>query len=256
MATETAVNYWPHSAAARAFWGQQELPPYKQLLADTVAWLEPRPGQRWLDLGCGGGPLSAALWRAGAGQLGEVVGMDCAAKNADAYAQLRGTLEPPPGERLRFVTGDFSSGLSQWPEGSFDGVVAGLAIQYAESYSHAEGRWTTEAYDRVLRDVRRLLRPGGAFVFSVNRPNPSWARVGLASALGVLSAPKRLRYLKRMWRMWRYSAWVKGEARRGRFHFLPLESILAKLSAAGLEGIEHRLSYARQAYVIRCRRPQ
>ena len=35
------VNYWPQSATVKAFWGQQELPPYKQLLNATIAWAEP-----------------------------------------------------------------------------------------------------------------------------------------------------------------------------------------------------------------------
>src|SRR5713226_7714666 len=59
----TTVNHWTDSACARAFWGQQELPPYRQLLTDTSAWLNPRSGERWLDLGCGCGKLTEALWR-------------------------------------------------------------------------------------------------------------------------------------------------------------------------------------------------
>ena len=43
-----SVNHWPESKCAKAFWGQQELPPYRRLLTDTAAWLETRPGQRWL----------------------------------------------------------------------------------------------------------------------------------------------------------------------------------------------------------------
>lgn len=255
MATEQAISHWPQDAWARAFWGQQELPAHKRLLADTAAWLDPQPGQRWLDLGCGSGQLSAALWRASAGGLAEIVGLDCAAANAKAFDRLRATLVPPPGGRLRFVHGDFSSSLSLWRDGHFDGIVSGLAIQYAESYSAQEGRWTTAAYDHLLRESRRLLRPGGSFVFSVNVPNPSWGRVSLASIGGVFQSSRPLRFLKRTWRMWRYSCWLRSQARRGRFHFLPIDTIVGKLADSGLTAIEHRLSYAEQAYLIRCRRP-
>jgi hypothetical protein len=55
--------------------------------------------------------------------------------------------------------------------------------------------------------------------------------------------------------MWRYGAWLKREARRGRFHYLPAAAVADKLQAAGFTGIEHRLSYAGQAYVFRCRKP-
>jgi hypothetical protein len=54
--------------------------------------------------------------------------------------------------------------------------------------------------------------------------------------------------------MWRYGAWLSREARQGRFHYLPLDAILAKLTAGGFMAIEHRRSYAGQAYLVRCRK--
>src|SRR5262245_29364438 len=111
-ATSPAINYWPQTASAKLFWTQQELPPYRRLLADTVAWLEPQSGQRWLDLGCGGGQLSKALWLASAGRVAQIVGVDCAAVNDLAYARLRDSLAPPPGDRLQFMAVNFSAGMS------------------------------------------------------------------------------------------------------------------------------------------------
>jgi hypothetical protein len=55
--------------------------------------------------------------------------------------------------------------------------------------------------------------------------------------------------------MLRYGSWLKREARQGRFHFLPWEQIEANLTRVGFIDLEHRLSYAKQAYVIRCRKP-
>jgi hypothetical protein len=92
-------------------------------------------------------------------------------------------------------------------------------------------------------------------VFSVNVPEPSWARVGLGSLTSAAQSPRPAKYLKNIWRMWRYGVWLKREARRGRFHYLPLERVIDKLSAAGFAAIDHRLSYAGQAYLLRCRKP-
>src|SRR5207302_2421239 len=98
-----AVNYWPDDACARAFWSQRELPPYRRLLADTVAWLDPRPGERWLDLGCGYGQLTRTLWEKSGGSLAEVVALDCAAANQAAIEKLRRHARPPADERhVRF----------------------------------------------------------------------------------------------------------------------------------------------------------
>lgn len=249
-------NYWLDTKCAKAFWNQHTLPPYQQLLADTIAWLGPRPGERWLDLGCGSGQLSRALWHESGGRVAEVVGLDCAAVNAEAYRKLRAAEPTPiPEERVRFVCANFCTGLAGWPAGYFDGVVSGLAIQYADSYSEVEGRWTTAAYDTVLTEVGRVLRPGGRFVFSVNVPKPAWGRVALSSLGGVFQTKKKLRFLQKAYRMWSYGGWLTRESRRGRFHYLPLPAITSRLAAAGLVGCESKLSYSNQAYLIRCHKP-
>lgn len=250
-----ATNYWPDTRCAKAFWGQHDLPPYRQLLADTVAWADPGPGERWLDLGCGGGAITRAIWERTGGAVAGVVGADCAGANADAYDRLRETLTPAPGERIRFVCHDFSGGLGPFADGAFDHAVSGLSISYAESLDPATGAWTTAAYDRVLAEVFRVLRPGGRFVFSVNVPNPSWGKVARFSLGAAVRSARPLVYLKRSWRMLRYGRWLKREARAGRFHYLPAGAVTRKLAATGFEPVAHRLSYCDQAYIFRAFKP-
>jgi ubiquinone/menaquinone biosynthesis C-methylase UbiE len=248
-----AVNHWPDDACARAFWSQRDLPPYRRLLADTAAWLDPRPGERWLDLGCGGGQLTRNLWEQSRGSLAEIVALDCAAANAVAIEKLRKQMQPPADEwHIRFQHGDFSSGLDAFETASLDGVMSGLAIQYAESFDPVRGVWTDEAYTHLLREVRRVLRPSGRFVFSVNVPQPAWLKIALFAVPGFFRTRQPGRYLKNAWRMLCYGAWLKKEARKGRFHYLPLEALLTKLRAAGFERSTHRVTFAGQAYLVRC----
>jgi ubiquinone/menaquinone biosynthesis C-methylase UbiE len=226
------------------------------LLADTAAWLEPRAGQRWLDLGCGCGQLTQALWLKSGGTLAEVVGLDCAAANEKAFHKLRAAVRPTPAaDQIRFLHADFSAGLAAFEGARFDGVVSGLAIQYAESFSDERGCWTTDAYDHLLTEVHRVLRRGGWFVFSVNVPEPAWGKVALRSLTEIFRTRQPGRYVKNAWRMWRYGSWLTREARRGRFHYLPLEEICPRLAGAGFVAVEHRFSYVGQAYLIRCRKP-
>jgi ubiquinone/menaquinone biosynthesis C-methylase UbiE len=256
MPTKASVNYWPDSRCAKAFWNQHELPPYQELLANTIAWLEPRRGERWLDLGCGSGQLSRALWVQSRGQVAEIVGTDCAALNEKAYRILRQTVRPRcTRNQIRFLTADFSRGLPGWEDARFHGVVSGLAIQYAEAYCEATGQWTKDGYDLLLAEDCRVLRPGGRFIFSVNVPEPSWGRIAWRSLGGTFRARKPLRYLQKAWRIWRYGSWLRRESRRGRFHYLPREVIVRKLHLAGFDSIEQRLSFAGQAYLFRCRKP-
>ncbi len=246
------INYWYDKRCAKAYWDQGEMAPYQELFRHTGEWLDPAPGEHWLDLGCGAGRLTRLLWQKSQGQLGSIISLDCAAANVDAIARLRQEFSPPVSQqRIRFVQADFSSGLSGFSPGTIDGVVSGLAVSYAQHWSEALGQWTTQAYDRLLADVCRLLRPGGRFVFSVNVPNPSWFRVGLFSLPSIFTARKPLKFLKNCLRMSRYAAWLKREAARGRFHYLPADVVEEKLRAAGFGHVEHRLSFARQAYIFR-----
>jgi SAM-dependent methyltransferase len=158
-------------------------------------------------------------------------------------------------DRIRFVHHDFSSGLELFPDNVFEHAVSGLSISYAESYDAAEGKWTGAAYDRVLAEVRRVIRPGGRFVFSVNVPEPSWARVAWRSFPALIGRGSVLRSLKRGWRMLRYGRWLKSEARAGRFHYLPAAEVVRRLTGAGFVSIAHRLSYCDQAYIFRAIKP-
>jgi SAM-dependent methyltransferase len=88
-------------------WDEQEAQAYGDLgeqahvpvLAEALASLIDRPGQRMLDFGCGGGRLSLALARrCGAGQ---VLGLDVSAELIGAARQLAGT-----DEHVRFEVGD------------------------------------------------------------------------------------------------------------------------------------------------------
>jgi SAM-dependent methyltransferase len=250
--TATA-NYWADPRCAKAFWNQHELPPYQELLRDTADWLEPAIGQRWLDLGCGGGQLSRVIWEKSAGKVESVLGVDVAEINEKAYANLRARVEPKATPMcLRFLARNFSQGFADWPSEQFDGIVSGLSLQYAESFREDRGTWDDRAYDRVLAEMSRLLKPGGTFVFSVNVPEPAWGKVAWLSVTCVFGKRRPMHYLKNAVRMWSYGNWLTRESRRGRFHYLPIETIVQKLQAQGFVNIEHRLSYAKQAYLIRC----
>jgi SAM-dependent methyltransferase len=183
------------------------------------------------------------------------VGLDWAAENERAYRHLRETLSPAPPERIQFVHHNFSSGLGFLPNASFNHAISGLSISYAESFDEDAGQWTTAAYDRLLAEVRRVLRPGGKFVFSVNVPEPSWARVAWRSFPGLFRSGHLLRSLKQAGRMLRYGSWLKQQARLGRFHYLPAAEVTHRLSEAGFRSIAHRLSYCNQAFIFRAINP-
>ncbi len=105
-------------------------------LADEIlSWLEPRSGERILDLGCGDGVLSARLRDIGV----TVVAVDFDRDMVRAACELGVDARIMDGQQLAF-------------DAEFDAVFSNAALH-----------WMTDV-DRVLAGVRRALRPAGRFV--------------------------------------------------------------------------------------------
>jgi len=103
-------------------------------------------GRRILDAGCGSGPLFAALRDRGA----IVTGID---KSAGMLEQARRRL----GDGADLQVAELGSPLL-FPGGTFDDVTASLVLHYLKDWGPA------------LAELRRVLKPGGRLIVSVNHP--------------------------------------------------------------------------------------
>ena len=123
--------------------------------AGVLGWLDPQPGERILDIGCGDGYLTAELVKAGA----SVVGVDSsedfirAARERGLDARLQSA------EKLAF-------------ENEFDAVFSNAALH-----------WMLDA-DAVIEGVHRALKPGGRFVAEFGGHGNVAAIVTALTALG------------------------------------------------------------------------
>jgi tRNA (uracil-5-)-methyltransferase TRM9 len=149
-------------------------PGVRQVLGQLAA------GGRWVDLGCGSGAL-ANVW-AETGRKGLYLGLDF---SAALLEEARQGLKPvPQGLDVHFERADLSD--PGWSRGlrdaSFDGALAFAVLH------HLPG---VDLRQRVLEDVRGLLKPGGLFVHSewqfqhseklMARRQP-WETIGLTDA--------------------------------------------------------------------------
>lgn len=126
---EIAEQYW----SARRYAETAAFVP--ALGVPVLELLDPQPGERILDLGCGDGVLTEKIAAAGA----DVVGVD-AAPDMIAAARARGLdAHVVAGQNLAF-------------DGRFDAVFSNAALH-----------WMSDP-DAVLAGVRRALKPGGRFV--------------------------------------------------------------------------------------------
>ncbi|WP_410669349.1 class I SAM-dependent methyltransferase [Amycolatopsis sp. cmx-4-68] len=112
----------------------------------TLALAGDVAGRRILDAGCGSGPLFAALRERGAAVTGidqstEMLNRARRRLGADADLRVADLADPLP-----------------FPDAAFDDVVASLVLHYLRDWAP------------TLAEFRRVLKPGGRLIASVNHP--------------------------------------------------------------------------------------
>jgi SAM-dependent methyltransferase len=126
----TATETWPWRGM------NEGNAPAHRLLASL---LEPRAGERWLDVGTGGGGLAFELARGGAA----VVGVDVAPDGID-HAR---TEAAAAGLDAEFLVADAAALPHE--DGSFDGVASAFGVIFAAEPG------------RAAAELARVCRPGG-----------------------------------------------------------------------------------------------
>jgi SAM-dependent methyltransferase len=104
-----------------------------------IAWLDPRAGLDWLDLGCGTGVLTTIVLEGA--QPGSIVGVD---PSSAFIEHARSTIQDP---RARFTLGD----AQRLPleDATVDAAVSGLVLNFVPDPG------------RAVAEMRRATRTGG-----------------------------------------------------------------------------------------------
>lgn len=110
----------------------------------NIAALQPTPGARLLDIGCGTGLMLAELSGA-VGPDGHVTGIDL---SEDMLERARATCEGLPNVTTRIAAAD----ALPFDDATFDGIVSVQVFEYLGDLSPA------------LAECRRVLKPGGRLV--------------------------------------------------------------------------------------------
>lgn len=110
-----------------------------ELHDDLVAHLEPRRGERWLDVACGTGAVAARAARAGA----DVTGCDF----AEGLIERARRLAAAEDLEIRFDVADAES--LPYEDASFDVVASAVGVIFAPDHA------------AVARELARVCRPGG-----------------------------------------------------------------------------------------------
>jgi SAM-dependent methyltransferase len=145
------------SADYESLW-QTQLASVQASLLDCAAL---RPGERVLDVACGTGLVSFAAARA-VGQAGGVCGVDLSGQMVDAARARAAALGLGQAEFLRMDAESLDCA-----DASFDVALCSLGLMYLPEP------------ERALRELARVLRPGGRLVLAVwgERARCGWAGV-------------------------------------------------------------------------------
>jgi SAM-dependent methyltransferase len=127
-----------------------------------------RPGERVLDIGCGGGRHAFALYRRGA----DVTALDMDARElaevGAMFTAMAGAGEVPAGAQARTVRGTAYD--LPFADGTFDKVIAAEVLEHLPDD------------DRAMRELFRVLKPGGLVAVTVPRWGPELVCWALSSA--------------------------------------------------------------------------
>ena len=175
-----------------------------QWAPDLVEVAALQPGERVLDLACGTG-LVARLAAARVGPAGQITGFDI---NAGMLAVARAT-PPESGATINWVEG--SAVAMNLPDVSFDVILCQQGLQFFPDR------------DAALREILRVLVPGGRVVLSVWK-SPSPYNIAVGEALERLA-----------------DAETAAKYRAGRLRLVPDANVLRSMMvAAGFRDVEVR----------------
>ena len=114
-----------------------------------------RPGERVLDMGCGAGRHAFEMYRRGADVIAFDQDADELSGVRDLFVAMEEAGEVPPGAEADVKEGDALS--LPFADGEFDRIVAAEVLEHIPADIQA------------IRELARVLRPGGTMAVSVPR---------------------------------------------------------------------------------------
>lgn len=242
------LKFWEEYA--EIYYHMEDTGFYDELVETIKGFIEPKEGDVWLDAGCGPAKMSQLIWEKSKKKVKKIIGTDIVLNPARATLAKFGNSIPLElqyanlGERLPF------------PNNYFDGIVANISLTYVIDFQGKKGK---AAFVEVMKEMFRVLKPGGYIVWSTPKRNPLFWRNFLAGLPDMFSIRKQIQHhVFGLWigmRILRYGLKIASKGRRGVYTFLEPHEYEKILSEIGFVNFEWKKTFAGQVWANKAHKP-
>jgi len=198
--------------------------PYYRLTKAVKSLLDPKPGDNWLDVGCGPLGMSELICQKCNGKVANIEAIDVVLKPAKEKLEklAKQSIDLPVSLKHQSITD-----LLPYPDNYFDGIAANLVLPYVTDFMGQKGK---EALEGVLREMFRILKPGGHMVWTTPKDNVNFIWVFIASVPDMLNvyeyiAHKDFTRILQGTRILKHALTIQKKGREGIYTFLPREEL-------------------------------
>jgi len=219
--------------------------PHKDLMTKLVGLMRDKVGESCADFGCGFGEFLTNLLETGECTIKKYFAIDLDWKTLVAIPEKLRNIYL--GRKVYFVhtAAMFKSPL--W-DASMDSVISSLgALMYIWAWFDEDGNQVADsrqAFMEGLKDIYRILKPGGYLGVSAPLPNPDWKKIRNKSLRHILfnEFSFKMDWLKKIWetiyhgtKAVKYSRFMSNLEKQGKAHYLSKDEWTSCLIEVGFE---------------------
>lgn len=239
---EDEKRFW--NGYAQFYYYLERAEPYQKLMNDVAAFVPDEMNGRWLDMGSGSGGVVDIFIKKKLLPSFEVSATDI---DPTMIRHLEQRFAKVPFVKTRML--DLAPPIDI-PNNSLDGVTANLVLPYV-TYHHGEiGK---KAFIDILKDVHKILRPGGVFIWSTPKKNVNFGRVFAESWKNVFD-PRNISHIYYGPAILRQALKIQRKGKIGLYSFLSRDELREVLAGIGFKDIIFKRSMAGQVDIVFCRK--
>lgn len=176
---EKELRFWEDYG--EIYFNLEKALPYANLSKTISNFLDPKKGDNWLDVGCGPLKMSELIYKKSEGKIFNIEAIDVVLKPAREKIEklAKEGIFLPVSLKHQSITD-----LLPYPDNYFDGIAANLVLPYVTDFMGQKGR---KAFEGILREMYRILRPGGHIIWSTPKYNVNFLWVFVASLPDMLN---------------------------------------------------------------------